>query len=102
MTKIPIACTLPASQTADRVAAWREVVGLAIGPPSRTETRDGVSMALRLPSNPDVVARVAALAAAEQACCAFFAFTIHLADGSATLAVSAPTDGAPVLDALFA
>ena len=102
MTKIPIACTLTADETVDRVAAWREVVDLAIGPAVRSEGEGVVSVVLPLPPNPDVIGRVAALAAAEQACCGFFTFTIHLVEGSATLAVSAPSEGAPVLDALFA
>ncbi|MFB4300279.1 MerR family transcriptional regulator [Actinomadura sp. NTSP31] len=48
------------------------------------------------------VGPVAELAAAEQRCCPFFDFRLHLAEGVVHLEVRAPGDAADLLDELFA
>jgi hypothetical protein len=56
---------------------------------------------LRLPSEPDVLAALAAVATKEVACCAFFTFTITIDAHAAWLSVSAPPDGVPLVREVF-
>jgi hypothetical protein len=52
--------------------------------------------------SPAVLAGPAAeLAATEQRCCAFFEFTLRLADGALELEVHAPAEAAPLLADMF-
>jgi hypothetical protein len=81
----------------DRSGAWTELLGRAT---EREPTTTG--MRLRFDSDPDVAATVADLAVREAECCAFFSFTITVDGRGVWLAVAAPPDGRPVLDALFA
>jgi len=67
----PVACTLGGDEQADRADQWRELLGTAV---RRRQITDGLRLTI-LPS-PDLAARIAA---AEQDCCAFFAFTSLLA-----------------------
>jgi hypothetical protein len=55
---------------------------------------------LDLRPGPDAAGRMAALAAAEIACCSFFTFTMTLTGGTLTLDVSVPGQHAAMLDAL--
>jgi hypothetical protein len=57
---------------------------------------------LRFDADPQLVSGLADLAVRESDCCAFFAFTITVDGRGVWLAVDAPPDGRPVLDALFA
>jgi len=90
---IPIACTLPAEQLPDRLADWRDVVG-------RATRREGAT--LHFDADPELAARIGALAAAEQTCCAFFTFAITIGADGTTLTVTAPEEAAPLVDALLA
>jgi len=92
----PIACTLSASQAADRSSEWADLLAQVT---AREPTPAGVR--LRLPSDPDTVGRAAGLAVQEADCCAFFSFAVVIAAGDAWLEVAAPPDGHGVLDALF-
>jgi hypothetical protein len=94
---VPIVCTLPSEQMTDRSGAWTEVLAKAI---EREPTAAGLR--LRFDADPTVVATLAELAVLEAECCAFFSFTITVDGGGVWLAVDAPPDGRPVLDALFA
>jgi hypothetical protein len=93
----PIVCTLPSDAGADRTRSWSEVLGRA----SERETTAG-GMRLRFDADPRVVSTIADLAVREAECCAFFSFTITVDGRGVWLAVAAPPDGRPVLDALFA
>ena len=64
----------------------------------RTEIPEG----LRLTVPVERAAQVAALAAAEQRCCVFFDFRLHLDGADLHLEVRAPAEGAALLDELFA
>ncbi|WAL69703.1 MerR family transcriptional regulator [Amycolatopsis cynarae] len=89
----PVACSLDGDGLAERTAQWRRLVDGAVG----RETGEGVH--LTLPA--DRAGAIAALAVAEQQCCPFFDFRLHL-DGSVLhLQVRAPSDGAALLTELF-
>jgi MerR family transcriptional regulator, copper efflux regulator len=86
-------CSLTGPAMAERADQWRALLSGA----ERREIPDGVR--LSLPASRTVA--VAGLAAAEQKCCAFFDFRLHL-DGSALhLEVRAPGDRAGLLAELF-
>ena len=93
---VPIACSLEAGEMPERLDGWRSVLGRVAG---RTATDDG---GLRLTFDPDVdLAAVARLVAAEQGCCAFFAFALTVDQRGVALEVRAPDDAEPVVAALF-
>jgi MerR family transcriptional regulator, copper efflux regulator len=93
---VPIACTLDAGEMPERLDDWRSVLGRVTG---RTATEDG---GLRLTFDPDAdVAALAGLIAAEQGCCAFFAFALTVDQRGVALEVRAPEDAEPVVAALF-
>lgn len=93
----PIACSLEPERVPDRMREWKALVAAAV---ARTEVDGGVR--LTFPAGPDLAARVAALAAAEQSCCAFFDFTVRITAGSTVLEVRAPEGGQQIVAALFA
>ncbi|RBM24361.1 MerR family transcriptional regulator [Streptomyces sp. PT12] len=90
----PVACSLSGEEAFERVAAWRRVLDGA----RRREIPDGLR--LTLPSAR--AAAVAGLAAAEQSCCAFLDFRLHLEGPDLHLQVRAPAEGAGLLAELFA
>jgi DNA-binding transcriptional MerR regulator len=90
----PIACTLAAGDQADRVEEWRRLLAQADG----RESVDG-GLTFRFP--PALAGRVAELAAAEQGCCTFFEFTLHLVTGGLRFQVQVPEDAAPLLADMF-
>lgn len=90
----PVACSLTGDGMTERTAAWREALSGA----DRTAIPDGVR--LTLPA--DRIGRIAGLAHAEQHCCPFFDFRLHLVEGRfVDLEVRAPDEGAQLLDELF-
>lgn len=91
-----VACTLSGAEQTGRVDAWQRLLTSATG---RAEITDGVR--LEFPSDPDLVAAVAGLAAAEQKCCAFFDFTLHLTASTLELTVRAPEAAGPLMAELF-
>lgn len=95
-TSVPIACTLSSAEAADRSTVWADLLARVT---ERQATIEGVR--LRLPAEPDVVARAAELAVREAECCAFFSFTVAVDSAGAWLDVAAPHEGRAVLEALF-
>ncbi len=89
----PVACSLTGDAVGERVARWRAAVDGA----ERAAIPDGVR--LTLPARR--AAEVAGLAAAEQECCAFFDFRLHLDGRALHLEVRAPAAGAGMLADLF-
>ncbi|MFI1781959.1 MerR family transcriptional regulator [Streptomyces rubiginosohelvolus] len=89
----PVACSLSGDGLRERTARWREAVAGA--------TRAAVPGGLRLTLPVDRVARIAELAAAEQECCPFFDFRLHLDGPHLHLEVRAPADGGALLTGLF-
>ncbi|PYC87618.1 heavy metal-responsive transcriptional regulator [Streptomyces tateyamensis] len=94
--RTPVACTLDGGGLGERTAQWRELV-------AKAELREEIPDGLRLtfPADPGLAGRLAALAAAEQGCCAFFDFALHLTPGAVRLSVRAPEEGAGMLADLF-
>ncbi|MEU1020738.1 MerR family transcriptional regulator [Streptomyces sp. NPDC005904] len=89
----PVACSLSGDGLHERTGHWREAIDGAV----RTAVPDGLRLSLPV----DRAARVAELAAAEQQCCPFFDFLLHLDGPRLHLVVRAPSDGASLLTDLF-
>lgn len=90
----PIACMLAGDDQADRIQQWRRLLGQATG-------RERVDGGLRIDLPAALAGEVAELAAAEQRCCAFFDFALHLAGPTVRLTVRAPAEAAPLLAEVF-
>ncbi|MFI6416490.1 MerR family transcriptional regulator [Streptomyces sp. NPDC050842] len=89
----PVACSLTGDGLHERTVQWREAVDGAV----RTALPDGLRLTLPV----ERTARVAELAVAEQQCCPFFDFRLHLDGPRLHLEVRAPADGASLLADLF-
>ncbi|MFC8693845.1 MerR family transcriptional regulator [Streptomyces parvus] len=89
----PVACSLGGDGLRERTDRWREAVAGA----TRTDVPEGLRLTLPV----DRVARIAELAAAEQECCPFFDFRLHLDGPYLHLEVRAPADGGALLTDLF-
>ena len=89
-----IACTLAPAERPGRAEDWRRLLGQgrAGGPVEG-------GLVFLLP--PRLAGRAAELAAAEQQCCEFFEFTLHLAAGELRLEIRAPEGAWPMLAGLF-
>ncbi|MGW2205567.1 MerR family transcriptional regulator [Streptomyces sp. NPDC001774] len=92
----PVACTLDGPALTERTTQWR---ALATEADHRERTDDGVR--LSFPPREGLAARIADLAAAEQNCCPFLDFTLHLTPPSLHLTVEAPEGAAEILSDLF-
>jgi DNA-binding transcriptional MerR regulator len=92
----PIACSLGAVDQPVRRAEWYDIL-------TAVTRRDVIAggVALSLPSDAVIASRVADLAVREQACCAFFDFTLRIIDGSLILEVRAPESAADSVASLF-
>jgi DNA-binding transcriptional MerR regulator len=92
----PVACTLDSARIGDRTAQWHRLTQRA---GDRADIPGGVR--LSFPATPELAAEIAALAAAEQDCCAFFDFTLHLTPTAVELTVRAPDTAKTLLAQLF-
>ncbi|MPY32933.1 heavy metal-responsive transcriptional regulator [Streptomyces adustus] len=92
----PVACTLGGAELGERTEQWRTLVARA----GRREEIDG-GLRLSFPPDAELAGQLAALATAEQGCCAFFDFTLHLTPASLQLSVRAPQSAAGMLADLF-
>lgn len=91
-----VACTLDADAMPDRLADWRAALNRA---QVRTTADDG---ALRIEFVPDIdVGELARLVAAEQQCCAFFAFAITVDHRGVALEVRAPDGSEELVASVF-
>jgi DNA-binding transcriptional MerR regulator len=90
----PIACTLTAADQADRTGEWRRLLSQADG----REPVDG-GLAFRFPAG--LAGQVAELAAAEQQCCPFLEFNLHLIAGGLRFEVQVPEGAASLLADVF-
>jgi MerR family transcriptional regulator, copper efflux regulator len=102
-TAVPTACTLDAGDMATRLAEWSALLAESgdslVGVTARRPL-DGGGVRLEFGPGTDIT-EVARLAAAEQGCCRFFRFALVIDDRGVALEVHAPSDGQPVLAALF-
>ncbi len=92
----PVACTLEITAMPQRVTDWRAVNAEAT-------QREATATGVRLVFDRGVdVGRLAALAAAEQGCCAFLRFDLGLGFDRVTLDITGADDARTVIDALAA
>jgi hypothetical protein len=89
----PVACSLDGQAADERIRQWRALLAGA----ERQPVPDGV----RLSMPADRAGRIAELAAAEQRCCPFFDFRIHLTGQRLHLEIRAPAEAASMLAGLF-
>ncbi len=89
----PVACSLTGQQQEERAEQWRRVLAGA--------EQEPIPEGVRLSLPADQAGAVAGLAAAEQDCCPFFDFRLHLQNGCAHLEVRAPAEAADLVTALF-
>lgn len=97
MTKIPIACTLTADETATRVDAWRSVLTRAL---TREVTSSGARLTFRVDAT--IATELADLVVREVECCPFFTFDLKVDNHALVLDVSAPDEAHALVTALFA
>lgn len=90
----PIACTLNGTDLAERIGQWQQLLVQA-------HQREAIDGGLRIHLPATSVGPIAELAAAEQQCCSFFDFTLHLSGGELRLEVRAPEHAAPLLADVF-
>jgi hypothetical protein len=91
-TKLPIACSLSASELPARLAEMT-----ALGTAALVDVRtDGARTELRFAARAGVRERVAAIVAAESQCCAFLAMHVTAAPDLIVLTIQGP-DGAEVV-----
>ena len=90
-----IACTLDHEHMGDRMADWQSVLG-------HVRVRSPLDGGIRLTFGAGVaIAQVARLARDEQACCAFFRFTLTVDQRGTALEVRAPADAQTLLASVF-
>ncbi|MDA2806088.1 MerR family transcriptional regulator [Nocardiopsis suaedae] len=89
----PVACSLDAADMDERIGRWRLLLHGA--------RREEIPGGLRLSLPAGRAADAAGLAAAEQECCGFFTFTLHLQDGRVLLDVRAPDGARDLLTEVF-
>ncbi len=89
----PVACSLPAADLPGRALAWREAISGA--------ATSGIDDGMRLTLPVGRAAAIASLAAAEQDCCPFFDFRLHLDGPVLHLEVRAPDGAAALLAGLL-
>ncbi|MGW0994142.1 heavy metal-responsive transcriptional regulator [Streptomyces sp. NPDC002523] len=92
----PVTCTLGGAELGERTERWHTLIGKA---GRREEIDDGLRLAF--PPDAGLAGEIAALASAEQGCCAFFDFTLHLTPDALQLTVRAPEAAAGMLADLF-
>lgn len=91
-----IACTLADDQQGRRRAEWAQLMG------SCTQAEDtATGVRVSFPTDPELAARVARLAAAERSCCSFLQFGVAFGPTSLVMTVDAPPSARPVLADLF-
>ncbi|MDT3396214.1 MerR family transcriptional regulator [Streptomyces sp. B1866] len=90
----PVACSLTGDSVPERVTDWHRALDGA----RRQDIPEGIRLTLPAART----AAVAELAAAEQGCCPFFDFRLHLDGPDLHLEVRAPAEGAALLAELFA
>ncbi len=90
----PAACSLDGPAADGRIRQWRDLLAGT----EREPIPDGIK--LTMPS--DRATRVAELASAEQQCCPFIDFRLHLTGQQMHLEIRAPAEAATMLTSLFA
>lgn len=92
----PIDCTLSPDQLGARTTQWRDLLTQC-----RTRERITDGLTLTFPHSEQLAGALATLAAAEQQCCSFFDFSLHVAPTALVLTVRAPQSAQVLLTDLF-
>ena len=92
----PITCTLTPDQAGIRTTQWHDLLSQCQG---REQIPDGLE--LTFPHSEQLAVEIATLAAAEQRCCSFFDFSLHVAPAALVLTVRAPQSAQGLLTDLF-
>jgi hypothetical protein len=92
--KVPIACSLSAEASEDRIREWRAFLSRSVV----SADRQGNVLRLGLVLSDRVLAAAVDLAGREKACCPFFAFAIEIEPDARTLRVEVPAEAVAVLD----
>jgi hypothetical protein len=95
----PEECTLSPAGRQARATEFSDTFAETVRRVARPEP---TRLQLELEPGPASASRIAALVAAETACCSFFTFTLTARAGSLVLDVAVPAAQLPVLDALAA
>lgn len=92
----PINCTLTPDQAGTRTTQWQDLL-------NRCRTREQIPDGLELtfPHSEQLAGEIATLAAAEQQCCSFFDFSLHVAPTALVLTVRASQSAQGLLTELF-
>ncbi|MGB3439424.1 MAG: hypothetical protein WBA97_11795 [Actinophytocola sp.] len=98
MEWVPPSCTLPTADRPLRVAEFDGLFATAV----RMDRPAPGELRFAFPASPETAGIAATLAARETECCSFFTFTLTVAAGELTLAVSVDERHVEVLDALAA
>jgi MerR family transcriptional regulator, copper efflux regulator len=88
-----VACSLDGPAVSDRMRQWKDLLADAEG--------ESIPHGIKLTMPSDRAAQIAGLAAAEQQCCPFFDFRLHLAGQQMHLEVRAPAEAAIMLTGLL-
>ena len=92
----PIVCTLQPTAIPERIERWRAVLAHVR---ARVRTADG---RLRLEMQHSIdLSELANLVAAEQQCCAFFAFVLTVDERGIVLEIAAPDEATEIVSAMF-
>ena len=92
--KIPIACTLAASDARSQLGEWEEILRRAVGGSERVSANR-----LELTLVPDAdIGSIISLAQRETTCCAFFSFAVAIRADHLVLVVEVPDDAVGILD----
>ena len=91
--EVPIACSLTGSDQRARLVDWHRL--LSQGTPSDVPGGYAIDLPRRL------AGEVFGLVSAEQHCCPFFTFDLHLTATSLTLTATAPESASVLLTDLF-
>lgn len=92
--RIPIACTLTAEAAHDRLDEWRQFFTRSVTAMERTSAH---TVRFQLGGSTSAVGDAADLAQRENACCAFFEFSLELEAARWWLVVRVSPDAAPLL-----
>lgn len=96
-----IACTLTHDDLVERSTEWRAVLEQARYRSAIESRPTGVAFEIGFDNQTALVSSLAYLIAAEQQCCRFYTFVLHLSDDQVVLEVRAPQDATPLVNALF-
>jgi DNA-binding transcriptional MerR regulator len=92
----PMACTLAGVEQGERARQWRQLLSSAT---ARERIDDGLRVTF--PADPALAAEIARRATAEQDCCGFFDFTLHVTPAALELSVRAPETADALVVELF-